>query len=52
MSKQEIKEVNKRLYEKLVEVKYQKKEVNKKAEYAKRNEVKKMFTEVRNDTYY
>lgn len=45
MTKKEMKEVNQRLYEKLVEVKYQDKENNKKEEYKRRVEIKKLFTE-------
>jgi hypothetical protein len=46
MTQKEIKEVNKRLYSKLVEVKYRAKESNKKEELAKLNEKRKQYTEV------
>jgi hypothetical protein len=46
LSQKEIKEVNKRLYEKLVEVKYKIKEDYKKEELKARNEQRKLFTDV------
>jgi hypothetical protein len=47
MSQQEMKALNKRLYEKLVEVKYKVKENKKKDELVKRNEVRKQYTDVK-----
>jgi hypothetical protein len=47
MSQQEMKALNKRLYEKLVEVKYKVKETKKKDELFKRNEVRKQYTDVK-----
>jgi hypothetical protein len=52
MTQKEIKEVNKRMYEKLVEVKYKVKENYKKEEMAKRNEMKKQYTNVRYSLFY
>ncbi len=47
MSQKEIKEVNKRLYQKLNEVKYKFIENDKKNELTERNEKRKLYTEVK-----
>lgn len=46
MSQKEMKDVNKRLYEKLVEVKYKIKESSKNKELKKRAEMTKNYTNV------
>ena len=46
MSIKEMKDLNKRMYEKLVDVKYKINEENKKDEYSKRNQTMKQFTNV------